>query len=90
MIGSFLGLISRWIYLGSLQFFVQPLQYFQLFFLSVVHCLFAQKITCFQKHVYAFVDFLGKLLVSALKTLETFVEISQKLELFSSFSQFLK
>jgi hypothetical protein len=45
----------------------QPLQYFQLFFLSVVHCLCCQNTTCFQKHVYAFVDFLGKVLVSALK-----------------------
>jgi hypothetical protein len=39
--------------------------------------LFCQNTTCFQKHIYAFVDFLGKLLV---KSPETFVEIPQKLE----------
>jgi hypothetical protein len=34
----------------------QPLQYFQLFFSTA---FFAQNTTCFQKHVYAFIDFLG-------------------------------
>jgi hypothetical protein len=36
--------------------------------------------TCFQKHVYAFVDFLGKLLDKCFDSPETFVEIPQKLE----------
>jgi hypothetical protein len=38
---------------------------------------FAQNATCFQKHVYAFVDFLGKL---CFESPETFVEIPQKLK----------
>jgi hypothetical protein len=41
---------------------------------------FAQNTTCFEKHVYAFVDFLGKFLVKCLESPETFVEIPQKLE----------
>jgi hypothetical protein len=39
--------------------------------------------TCFQKHVYAFVDFLGKLLVKCIESPETFVEIPQKLEVWN-------
>jgi hypothetical protein len=41
---------------------------------------FVQNTTCFQKHFYAFVDFLGKLLVKCLESQETFVEIPQKRE----------
>jgi hypothetical protein len=58
--------LVSWVNL-RMDLFVQLLQYFQLLFLSVVYAFFAQNTTCFQKHVYAFVDFLGKLLVSALK-----------------------
>jgi hypothetical protein len=49
---------------------------------------FAQNTTCFQKHFYAFVDFLGKLLVKRLESPETFVEIPQKLELSSKTKPF--
>jgi hypothetical protein len=61
----FLVLISGWIYLGYLQFFVQPL--FSCSFCRLSTAFFAQNTTCFQKHVYAFIYFLGKLLASALK-----------------------
>jgi hypothetical protein len=33
-----------------------------------------------KKHIYAFIDFLGKLLFKCLENPETFVEIPQKLE----------
>jgi hypothetical protein len=38
---------------------------------------FAQNTTCFQKHVYAFVDFLGKVLVSALKVRKLLLKFLQ-------------
>jgi hypothetical protein len=54
----------------------KPLQYFQLFFLSVLHCLFCAEY--YQKPVYAFAS--GQVFGKCFENPETFVEITQKLE----------
>jgi hypothetical protein len=64
----------------SLQFFVQPLQYFQLFFLSVVHRHFNAEHYLLPKTCLPICRLSGQVVGKCLESPETFVEIAQKLE----------
>jgi hypothetical protein len=63
-----------------MQFFVHPLQYFQLIFLSLVYCLFCAEHYLFTKTCLRICRLSGQVVGKCLESPETFIEIPKKLE----------